>query len=239
MLKKLIQIISYPLLITLSAYIGFVTGLIFSVFTKSVTDWIMATCTIGILLGTYKAANYAQKSASYSRMQMKANLFPDMEKFQEISKLLIKLEFKLKAASLRCRFISKTEEKKKIIFYCEVIKQTYIQKNFPKSNQVINVGIDELSKQIRNILEPNALKIRLYSGYDYTNNLIVLIDYINGDIENLLYHYNELEKTMPSDEPDYSLMGIKDASKDIPAQFEKFKKMKKEFESAINKFYHY
>lgn len=240
MFKKLNEIISYPLVITVSAYVGFVTGLIFSALTKSVTDWIMATCTIGILLGTYKAANYAKKSASYSRMQMKANLLPDMEKLQEISKLLTKLEFKLRGASLRCTFISKTEEKDKIVFYCEVIKQTYIPKNFPKSNQVITIGIDELSKQIRNILEPNALKIRLYSGYDYTNDLIELIDYINVNIANLLYHYNELKKPMSSDESDYiPLMGIKDVSKDIPAQFEYFQKMKKEFESALNKFYYY
>lgn len=45
---------------------------------------------------------------------------------------------------------------------------------------------------------------------------------------------------MSSDESDYiPLMGIKDVSKDIPAQFEYFQKMKKEFESALNKFYYY
>lgn len=38
-------------------------------FDSKVTDWIMSLCTIGILIGTWKAASYAKKAAHQARIQ--------------------------------------------------------------------------------------------------------------------------------------------------------------------------
>lgn len=66
--------------IYLGLFLGLVIGLLVGVgfadwkslvkgLDSKVTDWIMSLCTIGILIGTWKAASYAKKAAHQARIQ--------------------------------------------------------------------------------------------------------------------------------------------------------------------------
>ncbi len=66
--------------IYLGLFLGLVIGLLVGIgfadwkslvkaFDSKVTDWIMSLCTIGILIGTWKAASYAKKAAHQARIQ--------------------------------------------------------------------------------------------------------------------------------------------------------------------------
>ena len=66
--------------IYLGLFLGLVIGLLVGVgfadwkslvkaFDSKVTDWIMSLCTIGILIGTWKAASYAKKAAHQAKIQ--------------------------------------------------------------------------------------------------------------------------------------------------------------------------
>lgn len=65
----LLWLIIYPFVIVFAvAFVAFIFS--FSVFRDAkITDWISASCTIGILIGTWKAAAYAQKAAHQAQVQ--------------------------------------------------------------------------------------------------------------------------------------------------------------------------
>lgn len=240
-LTKTLTNINYIFFVILAVYTGFILGLVSSVFTNSITDWIMASCTVGILFGTYKAANYAQKSARYSRLQMKANVFSEIESLDEISKELSKLEFKLRFISVRTFNICLCNEENQILHFAETIKYSYEQKMIPNSDKIISYGINELSNKIIKELETKQLKLRLYAEYNSGHIFISLIDEINTNIRNLIYHYDEFRNPiMFNDYEDYSpILAIKDVAKELPTQIRKFECLKKEFENCINNFYNY
>lgn len=240
-IEKAVTNINYIFVIILATYVGFLFGLLSSMFTNSITDWIMASCTIGILLGTYKAANYAQKSASYSRMQMKANVFSEIESLDEISKVLSKLEVKLRTTAIRTSNICLCSEERQILNFSEVIKYSYYQKKIDGTNKIMSYGINELSNEIIKELESKQLKLRLYAGYNSGHAFISLIDEINTNIRNIIHHYDEFRNPVVFDDhEDYSpILAIKDVAKDIPIQIREFECLKKEFENCVNNFYNY
>lgn len=65
----LLWLVVYPSVIVFAvACVAFIFS--FSVFRDAkITDWISASCTIGILIGTWKAAAYAKKAAHQAQVQ--------------------------------------------------------------------------------------------------------------------------------------------------------------------------
>lgn len=65
----LLWLVVYPFVIVFAvACVAFIFS--FSVFRDAkITDWISASCTIGILIGTWKAAAYAKKAAHQAQVQ--------------------------------------------------------------------------------------------------------------------------------------------------------------------------
>lgn len=65
----LLWLVVYPFVIVFAvAFVAFIFS--FSVFRDAkITDWISASCTIGILIGTWKAAAYAKKAAHQALVQ--------------------------------------------------------------------------------------------------------------------------------------------------------------------------
>ena len=65
----LLWLVVYPFVIAFAvACVAFIFS--FSVFRDAkITDWISASCTIGILIGTWKAAAYAKKAAHQAQVQ--------------------------------------------------------------------------------------------------------------------------------------------------------------------------
>ena len=138
----LLWLVVYPFVIAFAvACVAFIFS--FSVFRDAkITDWISASCTIGILIGTWKAAAYAKKAAHQAQVQNNNVIISKIDDMQ--SELIRDID-------------NITDSVEDLNSICESIID-----NLPFHFNTINFGdIDEIRRTIK-ILKNQSDEINIY-----------------------------------------------------------------------------
>ncbi len=138
----LLWLVVYPFVIAFAvACVAFIFS--FSVFRDAkITDWISASCTIGILIGTWKAAAYAKKAAHQAHVQNNNVIISKIDDMQ--SELIRDID-------------NITDSVEDLNSICESIID-----NLPFHFNTINFGdIDEIRRTIK-ILKNQSDEINIY-----------------------------------------------------------------------------
>lgn len=164
----LFWIFVYPFVIAFAvACVAFIFS--FSVFRDAkITDWISASCTIGILIGTWKAATYAKKAAHQAQVQNNNAIISKIDDMQrELTRDINNITTSVNDLDSKCK---------------SIIDNLPI--NF---NVIYSSDIDKILKKIRDLTklndEMNIYKYRLF--------LIHIIDF--KDFNNLTDFFDNLQ----------------------------------------------
>jgi uncharacterized 23.2 kDa protein in int-C1 intergenic region len=137
-------------------------------FDSKVTDWVMSLCTIGILIGTWKAAAYAKKAAHQAQVQNNNIIISKIDDMQsELTRDINNITTSVNDLDSKCK---------------SIIDNLPI--NF---NVIYSSDIDKILKKIRDLTklndEMNIYKYRLF--------LIHIIDF--KDFNNLTDFFDNLQ----------------------------------------------
>ena len=182
----LLWLVVYPFVIAFAvACVAFIFS--FSVFRDAkITDWISASCTIGILIGTWKAAAYAKKAAHQAQVQNNNVIISKIDDMQ--SELIRDID-------------NITDSVEDLNSICESIID-----NLPFHFNTINFGdIDEIRRTIK-ILKNQSDEINIYK---YRLFLIKIIKFER--FNELTGFFNKIQSSQDKfKEIDIALMNNKD-----------------------------
>lgn len=172
----LLWLVVYPFVIVFAvACVAFIFS--FSVFRDAkITDWISASCTIGILIGTWKAAAYAKKAAHQAQVQNNNIIISKIDDMQsELTRDINNITTSVNALDSKCQ---------------RIINELPI--NF---NVIYSSDINEILKIIEDLTKLN----NEVSIYKYRLFLIHIIDFkdfnnLTDFFGNLQYYYGEFEE---------------------------------------------
>lgn len=108
---------------------------------SKVTDWVMSLCTIGILIGTWKAAAYAKKAAHQAQVQNNNIIISKIDDMQsELTRDINNITTSVNALDSKCKMIIDESS-----IYPNVIYSSYIYeilktiKDLTKLNNDVNI----------------------------------------------------------------------------------------------------
>lgn len=172
----LLWLVVYPFVIVFAiACVAFIFS--FSVFRDAkITDWISASCTIGILIGTWKAAAYAKKAAHQAQVQNNNIIISKIDDMQsELTRDINNITTSVNALDSKCQ---------------RIIDNLPI--NF---NVIYSSDINEILKTIEDLTKLNN-EVSIYK-YRLFLTKIINFEYFNDLTDffgNLHYYHGEFKE---------------------------------------------
>lgn len=137
----LLWLLVYPFVIAFAvAFVAFIFS--FSVFRDAkITDWISVSCTIGILIGTWKAAAYAKKAAHQAQVQNNNIIISKIDDMQsELTRDINNITTSVNDLDSKCkRIIDKLPNNFNLIYSSDIDEILRIIKDLTKLNNDLSI----------------------------------------------------------------------------------------------------
>lgn len=110
-------------------------------FDSKVTDWVMSLCTIGILIGTWKAAAYAKKAAHQAQVQNNNIIISKIDDMQsELTRDINNITTSVNALDSKCKMIiDKSSIYPNVIYSSDIYEILKTIKDLTKLNNEVNI----------------------------------------------------------------------------------------------------